>query len=66
MLTYADVCGRMRTYADVCCSRVDSLLFHKNRKYAFEAISNARKACCVTGQFNLEVCTSLRPRTQVA
>jgi hypothetical protein len=55
MLMYADVCLRMLTYADVCCSRVDSLLFHKNRKYAFEAISNARKACCVTGQFNLEV-----------
>lgn len=36
-------------------SRVDSLLYAKNRKYALEAINNARKACCVTGQFNLEI-----------
>jgi hypothetical protein len=36
-------------------SRVDSLLHQKNRKFALEAINNARKACCVTGQFNLEI-----------
>ena len=36
-------------------SRVDSLLHTKNRKYALEAINNARKACCITGQFNLEI-----------
>jgi len=36
-------------------SRVDSLLHKNNRKYALEAINNARKACCVTGQFNLEL-----------
>ena len=36
-------------------SRVDSLLYRTNRKYALEAINNARKACCVTGQFNLEI-----------
>ena len=36
-------------------SRVDSLLYQKNRKYALEAINNARKSCCVAGQFHLEL-----------
>ena len=36
-------------------SRVDSLLYQKNRKYALEAINNARKACCLAGQFLLEI-----------
>ena len=36
-------------------SRVDSLLHQKNRKYALEAINNARKACCITGQFDLQI-----------
>ncbi|KAJ1491711.1 SNF2 family N-terminal domain-containing protein [Baffinella frigidus] len=36
-------------------STVDSLLHKSNRKYAHEAISNARKACCVSGQFKIEI-----------
>jgi len=35
--------------------RIDSLLHSKNRKYALEAISNMRKACCVTGQFKIAI-----------
>jgi len=39
-------------------STIDSLLHQKNRKYAHEAISNARKACCVSGQLRIEIMAS--------